>query len=176
MSTNGPPHKGKDVLVTISGHALEDEVDDICRAIQRMRGVSQIFNRLDRHRSPEHVPALQGAVGPKRWPRFAFMEAHWSPTARMAAALMGAAALLYGLSQRTVGATTLAASGLGLLRQSAANQEFRGTAGLPRRVCKHRSEVMNLLIRASSLSALLARRTKKVGGIIHNQLFTEVVQ
>jgi hypothetical protein len=42
----------------------------------------------------------------------------------MAAALMGTAALLYGLSQRTVGAATLAASGLGLLVRSATNQEF----------------------------------------------------
>jgi hypothetical protein len=89
MSTNGPPHKGKDVLVTISGHALEDEVDDICRAIQRMRGVSQIFNRLDRHRSPEHVPALQGSVGPKRGPRFAFIEVLRSAANQEFARLLG---------------------------------------------------------------------------------------
>jgi uncharacterized membrane protein len=44
--------------------------------------------------------------------------------ARMAAALMGTAAVLYGLNQRTVGATTVAASGLGLLVRSATNQEF----------------------------------------------------
>jgi len=38
--------------------------------------------------------------------------------------LMGTVALLYGLRQRTVGAATLAASGLGLLVRSATNQEF----------------------------------------------------
>jgi hypothetical protein len=37
---------------------------------------------------------------------------------------MGSAALLYGLSQQTVGAATLAASGLGLLVRSATNQKF----------------------------------------------------
>jgi hypothetical protein len=42
----------------------------------------------------------------------------------MAAAIMGTAALLYGLNQRTVSVATLAASGLGLLIRSATNEEF----------------------------------------------------
>ena len=116
-------------VVTLSGPVLKDEVDDICSAIQGMRGVSQIFNRMDRHASSQDVPVLQSAIGPKRGPRFAFMQTHWSPTARMAAALIGTAALLYGLSQRTVSATTLAASGLGLLLRSATNQEFARLLG-----------------------------------------------
>lgn len=57
-----------------------------------------------------------------RWSRK--RQSHWSPTARTAAALMGSAAVLYGLSQRTMGSTTLAASGLGLLVRSATNQKF----------------------------------------------------
>jgi hypothetical protein len=86
--------------------------------------VTQIFNRLEPHQSSEGVPALQGSTEPKPGPRNALMQSHWSPTVRMAAALMGTVALLYGLSQRTVGAATLAASGLGLLVRSATNQEF----------------------------------------------------
>lgn len=113
-----------DGVVTISGPVLEDEVDSICRAVTRIPGVKQIFNRLERHQSPEDVPALQGPMDRKPGPRFALMQSHWSPTARMAAALMGTAAVLYGLNQRTVGATTVAASGLGLLVRSATNQEF----------------------------------------------------
>jgi hypothetical protein len=113
-----------DGVVTISGPVLEDEVDSICHAITRIPGVKEFFNRLDRHQSAEDVPALQGSMDRKPGPRFAFMQSHWSPTARMAAAVMGTAALLYGLNQRTVGAATLAASGLALLVRSATNQEF----------------------------------------------------
>jgi hypothetical protein len=113
-----------DGAVTLSGPVLEDEVNDICTAMSRIRGVKQVFNRMEAHRSPEDVPALQGTIGAKRGPRFAFMQSHWSPTARTAAALMGAGALLYGVSRRTVGAATLAATGLGLLVRSATNEEF----------------------------------------------------
>lgn len=113
-----------DGVVTLSGPVLEDEFDGISHAVASVPGVTQIFNRLERHESPDEVPALQGSTERKPSPRVAFMQSNWSPTARMAAALMGTAALLYGLSQRTVGAATLAASGLGLLVRSATNQEF----------------------------------------------------
>jgi hypothetical protein len=111
-------------IVTISGPVLEDEFDAICNAVARIPGVTQIFNRLERHQTPNDVPALQGPADGRPGPRFALMQSNWSPTARMAAGVMGTAALLYGLNRRTVGATTLAASGLGLLVRSATNQEF----------------------------------------------------
>ena len=113
-----------DGAVTISGPVLEAEFDAICHAIARIPGVTQIFNRLERHQSSDDVPALQGSIERKHTPHVAFMQSNWSPTARMVAALMGTLALLYGLRQRTVGAATLAASGLGLLVRSATNQEF----------------------------------------------------
>jgi hypothetical protein len=113
-----------DGVVTLTGPVLDDEFDGISNAVARIPGVTQIFNRLERHRSSEHVPELQGLTERRPGPRFALMQSNWSPTARMAAALVGTAALLYGLSQRTVGAATLAVSGLGLLVRSATNQEF----------------------------------------------------
>ena len=112
-----------DGVVTLSGPVLDDEVDDMCTAIRKIRGVAEISNRMEPHESPD-VPALQGDTGPKPGPRFALMQSHWSPAARLAAALMGTVALLYGLSQRTTGAATLAATGLGLLVRSATNEEF----------------------------------------------------
>ena len=110
-----------DGVVTLSGPVLEDEFDSISNAIARIAGVTQIFNRLERHESPYDIPALQEAMP---GPQSTLKQSNWSPTARMVAALMGTAALLYGLSQRTAGAATLAASGLGLLVRSASNQEF----------------------------------------------------
>jgi hypothetical protein len=113
-----------DGVVTLTGPVLEDEFDNISHAVARTPGVTQIFNRLERHQSPDDTPQLQGSIERKLGTRFPLMQSNWSPTARLAAALMGTAALLYGLSQRTVGAATLAASGLGLLVRSATNQEF----------------------------------------------------
>ena len=89
-----------------------------------MPGVKQLFNRLERHHSPDNVPALQGTIGHKVGPRFAFMQAHWSPTAQIAAAAVGMAALLYSLKRRTAGAATLGVSGLALLVRTATNAEF----------------------------------------------------
>ena len=54
--------------------------------------------------------------------RFPQTEANWSPTARVAAALLGTAAMFYGASRRTVRAATVAASGLGLLVKSMTKQ------------------------------------------------------
>lgn len=113
--------------VTISGPVLEDEVDGICQAIARITGVTRISNHLEPHASPGDVPSLQGPIERRPGPRFALMQSNWSPAARMVAAVMGAAALLYGMSRRTVGASTLAASGLGLLVRSATNHEFGGS-------------------------------------------------
>ena len=113
----------KDGIVTLTGPVLEDEADSIVAAVAHISGVIQVSDRMERHQSPD-IPSLQGALGSKRRPRFAVMQSHWSPTARTAAALMGSAAVLFGLSQRTVGSTTLAASGLGLLVRSATNQKF----------------------------------------------------
>jgi hypothetical protein len=109
--------------VTLSGPVLEDEFDGICNAIARVPGVAQIFNRLERHGAPD-VPALQEPQHRKPGSRFPLIQSNWLPTARTAAALMGAAAMLYGASRRTAGAVTVAASGLGLLVRSMTNQEF----------------------------------------------------
>ena len=112
-----------DGTVTISGPVLEDEFDGICNAIARIPGVAQIFNRLERHRTPG-VPALRGPQERKPGSRFPLMQSNWSPTARTAAALMGTAAMMYGARRRTAGAATVAASGLGLFVRSVTNQQF----------------------------------------------------
>jgi hypothetical protein len=110
-------------VVTLRGPVLQDEVEGIISAISRIQGVVRIENRLQPHQMSD-IPALLGAGQRRQGSRFAFFQSHWSPTARLFSALMGTAALLYGLRQRTAGASTLAASGLGLLIRSATNREF----------------------------------------------------
>ena len=54
-----------DGVVTLSGPVLDDEVDDMCTAIRKIRGVAEISNRMEPHESICDVPALQGDTGPK---------------------------------------------------------------------------------------------------------------
>jgi hypothetical protein len=51
-------HEGR---ATLQGQVLEDELDDLLRAVRQVRGVSDVVNELEIHRTPGSVPALQGA-------------------------------------------------------------------------------------------------------------------
>ena len=50
-------HEGR---VTLSGHVLEHELDDLLRTARGVRGVSELVNELQVHREADNVPALQG--------------------------------------------------------------------------------------------------------------------
>jgi osmotically-inducible protein OsmY len=45
--------------VTLRGVALRDELEDVIKAVQRVRGVRGINNKLDLRESPGKVLALQ---------------------------------------------------------------------------------------------------------------------
>ncbi|HEX6576471.1 MAG TPA: BON domain-containing protein [Gemmatimonadaceae bacterium] len=45
--------------VTLRGFALRDEIDDVISAVQRVKGVRDIDNKLDVRESPGKVLALQ---------------------------------------------------------------------------------------------------------------------
>jgi osmotically-inducible protein OsmY len=51
-----------DGRVTLKGPVLEHELDDLLRAVGRVRGVSEVRNELEVHREAEGVPSLQGPV------------------------------------------------------------------------------------------------------------------
>lgn len=112
-------------VVTVSGPVLTDEVADILSAVRRVQGVADVRNRLQTHDEPGRIPDLQGRAGRQAGgARFELLQSNWSPTARMITAVVGSAALLYGLRKQTVAATAMAATGLGLLLRSATNRDF----------------------------------------------------
>ena len=51
--------------VTLSGPVLAKEVDDLLSAVRGVRGVADVVNALEVYETPEDVPALQGARGPR---------------------------------------------------------------------------------------------------------------
>lgn len=52
-------------VVTLSGPVLASEVDDLLSAARGVRGVEDVVNAVGVYETPEDVPALQGARGPR---------------------------------------------------------------------------------------------------------------
>jgi osmotically-inducible protein OsmY len=84
-----------DGCVCLTGPVLMEEADAAISAIQSVKGVQEVDDRLERYASTEHVPSLQGGrTRPGR--RSALMQASWSPTTR-ALVCLGSTALAVGL-------------------------------------------------------------------------------
>jgi hypothetical protein len=66
--------------VTLTGDALRAEVPSVIAAVERVRGVKGIENKMRGHETADGVPALQSGSAPpagwRVWPRVS-----WSPTA-----------------------------------------------------------------------------------------------
>ena len=88
-----------DGCVCLTGPVLSSEADAALAATARVRGVSTVEDNLERHDSPEGIPALQGGrVHTRR--RMGVLQSSWSPTTKLMVALTGtavAAGMTYAL-------------------------------------------------------------------------------
>lgn len=116
--------------VSLSGPILADEVQRLLRRVAAVRGVQGVDNQLEVHQEPGNVPGLQGALTRANRGHLEYMQANWSPAARLAAGAAGAAAGLYGLRRQGLLSKVLAASGLALLTRAATNLEYRRLFGV----------------------------------------------
>jgi len=80
--------------VCVTGPVLMEEADAAISAIQSVRGVKEVDDRLERYADAEHAPSLQG--GRTRPGRGSALTHSWSPTAR-ALVCLGSTALAVGL-------------------------------------------------------------------------------
>jgi hypothetical protein len=89
-----------DGCVRVSGPIFADEADPMLDAIRSVRGVCYVEDRLERHRTSEGIPSLQGGrERPGR--RSALLQDSWSPTTRLLACMTGGAlAAGLGLARR----------------------------------------------------------------------------
>lgn len=117
--------------VILSGPILAEEVEQLLAAIQRMRGVTEIENRLEVHEKPDHVPGLQGEPPrPKRGEQPELLQVNWSPTTRAVAGVAGGVMAYYGLTRRSVTGTAFGLAGLTLLARAATNLQLRRLLGV----------------------------------------------
>lgn len=111
--------------VTLHGPILEDEVDETLRVVSRIPGVRHVENRLEVHEQSDGIPGLQGLSDlPPRRAQFEWMQVHWSPAARLCAAVAGIVLATVGLRRRGLMGMGMAALGAGFLTRGLTNQEF----------------------------------------------------
>ncbi|HJS52299.1 MAG TPA: SRPBCC family protein [Pyrinomonadaceae bacterium] len=113
--------------VTLSGPILDHEVDRLMQCVGAVRGVSNVVNELQPHKTPNGISSLQG--GAPRESRSEFMQQNWSPAARLTAGAAGTAAVTYGLAKRDALGLGLGVAGAALLARSATNIEFQRLLG-----------------------------------------------
>jgi uncharacterized membrane protein len=115
--------------VTLNGHVLADEVDDLLRAVGRVRGVREVQNELEIHPSAEGVPALQGPGRPREQVPD-LLQGNWAPATRLAMGTVGGLLAIRGTRKGGVSGQILSAIGVGLLSRAASNLPARSLVGL----------------------------------------------
>lgn len=113
--------------VTLRGPVLSDEVQQLVRGVETVRGVHDVENRLEVHETTEDMPSLQGVTEKRTGTRLDVLQRHWSPSTRFLVGLAGAAVILAADRYRNEFASlsTLLALGLlayGLVQQGAQNR------------------------------------------------------
>jgi hypothetical protein len=101
-------------VIGLDGQVLAAEIQPLVARVRRTRGVRGVENRLDVHRSPEAVPALQGGEGSRGTP-LPFLGKPWSPTARLFVGAAGLGLVGWGMRRGRLLGSLLAALGVGVL-------------------------------------------------------------
>jgi uncharacterized membrane protein len=109
-----------DGQITLSGHVLAEEADDLIRRVEQVRGVREVSNELQIHQTANGVPALQGSGRPRE-PRSELMQENWAPAIRLGLGTLGGLIALKGVRGKGIIANTLTLTGIGLLTRAVTN-------------------------------------------------------
>jgi uncharacterized membrane protein len=115
--------------VVLSGQILADQVDQVIDKVRGVRGVNEVRNELEIHRSADNVPALQGEGRPREQ-RPELLQENWAPTTRLLMGTLGGMLAVEGIRARWPGARGLGLMGLGLLARAATNLPPRRLVGI----------------------------------------------
>jgi BON domain-containing protein len=106
--------------VTLRGPILTREADHLVRAVERIDGVQQVVDHLERHEQAGNIPALQGGR-PPAGDRIDLLRTNWAPTTRVLVGAAGAALAIAGLARRDRNGVIAAVLGAGLVACAATN-------------------------------------------------------
>lgn len=114
--------------VTLQGPVLEHELDDVLRAVGRVRGVTEVVNELEVHRESGDVPPLQG--GRPREARAELAQENWSPGIRVLTGTLGGILAYAGLRARGPAGVAMVVAGAGVLARAVTNLPARRLIGI----------------------------------------------
>jgi len=118
--------------VTLRGHVLTGEAEDVVATVARVRGVQHVVDQLERHDTAGSVPALQGEHRPAE-SRFELLQENWTPAARLLAGVTGgavAAMCLRDDEERNPINAAIGLAGAALAVRSATNLPFERMIGV----------------------------------------------
>jgi uncharacterized membrane protein len=118
-----------DGVVCLCGPVLAHEVNDLLCAVRSIRGVEDVDVQLDIHDERGNVPALQGGQSRTGEP-FEYMQANWSPAARLLAGAAGTRLMLNCLSRRGPLSLLLGTAGFALTIRALTNTELKRSMGI----------------------------------------------
>jgi uncharacterized membrane protein len=121
--------QANDGVVTLCGDVLANELDQLVKSVEGVRGVERVDCALDVHKNSAEVPSLQGE---SRRPaqRFPFMRDNWSPTTRTLANVTGASMIACAVSRPRPMSLVWGVAGLGLIARAASNLPMRRLFGI----------------------------------------------
>lgn len=105
-------------VVTLTGLVLADEVKDLVKCVERVKGVASVINELDPHPTSEGISGLQG--GTRR-----SVNDKWTPATCLLAVGAGSTLLLMSLGRRGPGAVLAALGGAALVAKGFHDTEHR---------------------------------------------------
>jgi hypothetical protein len=114
--------------VTLSGPILVEEMSELLKCVNGVRGVKQVINNLEAHEQADNHPALQGGRE-RQGAHFEFFQENWSPAARVLAGAAGASLAAYGGVRRDALGAGLGTAGLLLLTRGITNIGIQRLAG-----------------------------------------------
>jgi uncharacterized membrane protein len=136
-------HGGK---VALRGPILSDEAKVALRAAA-VRGVTEVFDRLERHVEAGNIPALQGA------PRQLNTRGEWTPSARLVAAGAGVVLVATGVRRSVL----LEMAGSALVVRALANRPLRQVFGVGDRFDVHVEKTITILAQTDEVYELAKR-------------------
>jgi uncharacterized membrane protein len=109
----------EDGTIFLSGLVLAAEKDRLLSSASHVPGVRHVENRLEAHKDPGSIPALQPGV--TRPGRYGMARQNWPPATRLCAGLCGGSLAAWGAARRDALGAALGLAGLGLIVRSATN-------------------------------------------------------
>lgn len=115
--------------VRLEGPVLDSEYNRVLKEVRYVRGVESVDDALERHKTAEGVPGLQGGA-PRPGSRSEFMQENWTPAARVAAGAAGGALLYWTIRSHTARSILGGIAGAAMLGRAIANKDVKRVIGL----------------------------------------------